>query len=200
MDINPGMLAVARAAAPDELPIDWYETSAEAMPLQDASFDVILCQMGLQFMSNKAGALAEMHRVLAPGGRVVITLPGPTPPMFTALADALTKNIRPDAGKFAHAVFSLHDAGQIRALLTDAGFDKVEVEAKDKDLQLPPPADFLWQYVYSTPLGGVVAKASEQQKVALERDVCERWRQFASGGGMKLELTMNTVTAAKRAA
>jgi ubiquinone/menaquinone biosynthesis C-methylase UbiE len=47
LDVNPGMLAVARSATPTGMPIEWHEASAEAMPLPDASFDVVLCQMGL---------------------------------------------------------------------------------------------------------------------------------------------------------
>ena len=39
------------------------------MSLPDASFDVVLCQMGLQFVRDRHAALREMHRVLVPGGR-----------------------------------------------------------------------------------------------------------------------------------
>ena len=34
------------------------------MPIPDASFDVVLCQMGLQFMPDKLAALREIRRVL----------------------------------------------------------------------------------------------------------------------------------------
>lgn len=57
LDVNPGMLAVARSATPGDTSIEWYETSAEAMPLADASFDIVLCQMGLQFIVDKVRAL-----------------------------------------------------------------------------------------------------------------------------------------------
>jgi ubiquinone/menaquinone biosynthesis C-methylase UbiE len=39
------------------------------MPLPDDGFDVVLCQMGLQFFQDKVAALREMRRTLAPGGR-----------------------------------------------------------------------------------------------------------------------------------
>src|SRR3546814_6159009 len=45
LDVNPGMLAVARAATPEGMSIEWHEANAEAMPLPDASFDVVLCQL-----------------------------------------------------------------------------------------------------------------------------------------------------------
>src|SRR5690606_34921382 len=71
LDINPGMLAVARAAAPPGVAIQWHEASADTMPFTDAAFDVVLCQMGLQFMPDRVAALKEMHRVLVPGGRLI---------------------------------------------------------------------------------------------------------------------------------
>jgi ubiquinone/menaquinone biosynthesis C-methylase UbiE len=66
VDINPGMLAVARENAPAASSIEWYEGSAEALPFADATFDVVLCQMGLQFFPDKPKALQEMRRVLTP--------------------------------------------------------------------------------------------------------------------------------------
>ncbi|HSF17855.1 MAG TPA: methyltransferase domain-containing protein [Vicinamibacteria bacterium] len=60
LDVNPGMLAVARSTTPSGMPIERYEASAEAMPFQDASFDVVLCQMGLQFVPDKHAAPREM--------------------------------------------------------------------------------------------------------------------------------------------
>src|SRR3546814_10556694 len=61
LDVNPGMLAVARAATPEGMSIEWHEANAEAMPLPDASFDVVLCQLGLQFMPDRQAALREMR-------------------------------------------------------------------------------------------------------------------------------------------
>ena len=67
LDINTGMLAVARSLPPPSgTPITWIQGDACAMDLPDASFDVIVCQQGLQFFPDKPAALREMHRVLAP--------------------------------------------------------------------------------------------------------------------------------------
>jgi ubiquinone/menaquinone biosynthesis C-methylase UbiE len=193
VDVNPGMLAVARRVGPDS--IEWREASAEAMPLSDLTFDVVLCGMGLQFMGNRAAALAEMRRVLAHGGRVAISLPGPIQPMFAVFSELLAKHIHPDAARFALAVFSLHEADEIRNLLGEAGFKDARVQTTEMTLNLPAPADFLWQYVHSTPLAGVLAKASDDRKAALDRDIREQWRPFVRGDGMEIELTTNTVTA-----
>lgn len=197
LDVNPGMLAVARTVTPPGVSIDWHESSAEEMPLPDDAFDVELCQMALQFIPDKAAALREMHRTLAPGGRVALNLPGPTPPHFAAMAEALDRHVQPGSGKFAHAVFSLHDARRLRQLMSEAGFDAIEVEARPKSLRLPAPADFLWQYVHSTPLSAAVAGASDEQRAALEQDVCAAWQGSVTDGGMEMTVTVTTVTARK---
>jgi ubiquinone/menaquinone biosynthesis C-methylase UbiE len=197
LDVNPGMLEVARAVTPVGMSIEWQEASAEQMPLPDEAFDVVVCQMGLQFIPNKLAALREMRRVLAGRGRMLATLPGPTPAPMAAMEQALSQRISPESGAFAQIVFSLHDADELRELASAAGFRDAEVRVARKLLRLPPPADFFWQYVHSTPLAGVVAGIDEKRKAALERDVCDRWQPFVEDGALRLEVPMSTLTARK---
>lgn len=193
LDVNPGMLAVARLATSPQLGIRWYEASADAIPLPDGAFDVVLCQMGLQFISNKLGALREMRRVLAPGGRLLLNVPGPTPPMFAGMADALGKHIGPQATVFVHIVFSLHDQQELREIMRSAGFHEIDVQTTRTTLRLPPAKDFLWQYAYSTPLANVVAKASDASRAALEKEVDTKWRNFAADGTLRCDVPTTTV-------
>lgn len=198
-DLNPGMLAVARASVPQNTSIKFYETGAEAMPLADEAFDVVLCQMGLQFFSNKPASLREMARVLAPGGRLVLNVPGPTPDLFSMMADALARQVAPQTASFVHLVFSLHDPGELRDLLDGAGFREVDIQVAKRTLRLPPPEEFVWQYVNSTPLAEAVAKLDAQTRDALERDVCNRWQQHVVDGALELSVRMTTATARKPA-
>lgn len=75
LDINPEMLAVGRALpAPEGATIEWQEGNAIALALPDGSFDLVLCQQGLQFFSDRAASLREMRRVLTDGERVVLSV------------------------------------------------------------------------------------------------------------------------------
>lgn len=197
LDINPGMLAVARSKVPSDHGIEWYESGADAMPFDNDSFDVVLCQMGLQFMPDRQAALAEMRRVLAPGGRLVFNVPGPVPEPFSIMADALARHVDPEAAGFVHVVFDLHDTEEIENLIHDAGFEDASVDAQVGELRLPPASDFLWQYVYSTPMAALVAPMSEQDRQALERDVVSRWQPFERDGALRLEVRMVTARARK---
>jgi ubiquinone/menaquinone biosynthesis C-methylase UbiE len=197
LDVNPGMLAIARSATPPGMPIEWHEASAEAMPLPDASFDVVLCQMGLQFMPEKRAALREMRRVLVRGGRLILNVPGPTPPLFTIMAEALARHIGPEAAGFVNHVFSLHDTAEIQSLVSSAGFLDLSVQSDTKQLGLPGPEEFLWQYVQSTPLAGVVARVSDERRGSLERDLVSKWQAFVKDRALVLHVRVVVATARK---
>jgi ubiquinone/menaquinone biosynthesis C-methylase UbiE len=197
LDIHPGMLAVAGSATPSDMSIDWQEANAESMPFPDNAFDVVLCQMGLQFVPGKLAALREMRRVLAMGGRAVISVPGPKPPLFAMMADAFARHISPEVASFVDLVFSMHDVDELKELIRSAGFRNVDVEAKPRTLRLPAAADFLWQYIHSTPLAEAAAQAGEAKRAALERDVCVQWQEFVVGGFLSLQVGMTTATALK---
>jgi ubiquinone/menaquinone biosynthesis C-methylase UbiE len=197
LDINPSMLAVARSVPSSGAAIEWHEASAESLPLGDGSFDVVLSSLGLQFVPDKASALREMQRVLAPDGRLAIATVGPTPPLFAVLEQALASRVKPEAAGFMRAVFSLHDPQELEKLTSGAGFRDVEVRSKALSLNVPEPAEFLWQYVHSTPLAAAVAQIDDAGRAALERDVVAAWQSFVKDGALIFAANAVLTTARK---
>jgi ubiquinone/menaquinone biosynthesis C-methylase UbiE len=196
LDLNPAMLSVARSVPATGAAIRWYETSAESIPLADDAFDVVLCQLGLQFVADKSAALREMRRVLAPGGRLLVSTPPPNA-FFDVLDEAMTRHVGSEAGAFVRMVFSLNDPEIIERLFRDAGFADVNVRTYAKDLRLPEAREFLWQYVHCTPLTGMLARLDAARIAALEREVVHRWVQWSDADGMKYEQGMNVAKARK---
>jgi SAM-dependent methyltransferase len=190
------MLSVARSVPSTGAAIRWYETSAESIPLPDDAFDVVLCQLGLQFVADKSAALREMHRVLAAGGRMIVTTPPPNA-FFDVLDEAMTRHVGSEAGAFVRMVFSLDDPAIIDRLFREAGFVDVNVRTYAKGLRLPEAREFLWQYVHCTPLTGMLASLDAARIAALERDVVDRWAQWSDADGMKYEQAMNVAKARK---
>jgi SAM-dependent methyltransferase len=197
VDVNPGMLAVARSRTAAGAGIEWRQADAQATRLSDCAYDAVLCQLGLQFFADRTAALREMLRVLTPGGRLVANLPGPTPPIFGALEEALSAHVSPATAGFVSAVFSLHDPSALMRLFVGAGFSDTSVAVSTKSLHLPFPSEFLWQYVSSTPLITAVAGLDARDRASLERDVVARWDRFTDDRGLILELEMITATAHK---
>jgi hypothetical protein len=113
------------------------------------------------------------------------------------MTDALARHLSPEAASFGDLVFSMHDVDELKELIRIAGFRNVDVEAKPRTLRLPAPADFLWQYIHSTPLGEAAAQAGEAKRAALERDVCLQWQEFVVDGFLSLQVGMTTATALK---
>jgi SAM-dependent methyltransferase len=70
-DIAPRMVQLGRERTGPA--VEWIETDVEDLPLPDDSIDVALSAFGLIFARRPEVALAQLNRVLTPGGRLVIT-------------------------------------------------------------------------------------------------------------------------------
>lgn len=198
VDISPDMIEVAKATPwPAGVPVEWRVGDATSLPLADGTHDVVMCQMGLMFMENKPASLTEMHRVLAPGGRLVVNTPGNIQPVFEIMEQAVVDHISPKLGRFVRAVFSMHDPDAVAELLRDAGFNLVTSTTTTATLQLPSPAEFLWQYINLTPMAPFVAEASEEARSALERQVVNLWQPYVVDGKTPVEQPMVIATGKK---
>ena len=75
LDLTPAMLELAKKKEPEmNLPvkIDWVQGDALKLPYEDNSFDLVTSGYMLRNVTNILGAVSEMHRVLAPGGKVIV--------------------------------------------------------------------------------------------------------------------------------
>jgi hypothetical protein len=139
-----------------------------------------------------------MHRVLKPGGRLQLSTPMPNE-FFDLLDREIARHVSEEASAFVRAVFSLNDPQEMQDLFADAGFDKIEVGPHPKQLRLPSPRDFMWQYIYCTPLMALVPQSGNAQTAALERDVVAGWEHWVSGDGMSHEQSVLVGSAQRRA-
>ena len=195
IDLSPEMIAMA-ASVPvaADVPIEWQQGDATALPFPDRSFDVVLCQMTLMFIEDRLGALREMRRVLANGGRVLVNTPGPIQPTFELMEKAIVEHVSPDLAGFVRMVFSMHDPDALHTLLEAAGFEDVATTTYAATLDLPAPADFLWQYINLTPMGPFVAEAPESAKNAMEAQTADTWAPFVRDGRTPVEQPMVLAT------
>jgi len=152
VDLNETMVTVARENQPESNHnVEWYAADVCNMPFDDKSFDFGFIQQGLQFFPNKSTSSKEIHRVLRPDGRLVLTCWRAVSPFNGALADALERHVDETAATKARAPFSFRDGNVITKLLHDAGFeivlhDAVVLERRFDDLHsqimaLPIEAD-----------------------------------------------------------
>lgn len=195
LDINPGMLAVARIAAP--LPnIEWLEGSAVSMTLPDAAFDTVVCQQGLQFFPDKPAALSEMRRVLKPGGRLALSCWRSIEHMtgYLVLQQALARRI--GAEKAALPPFSLGDAGTIRVLVQGAGFRAVRLRVDAKIVRFESAEHMVRAVVGGAPtMLGALADQGEGVLDAIVAEVVDATRVYVDDEGWAIPAVSHIVTA-----
>lgn len=143
IDRSAQMLSVARdTAAQQRLRIDWREGRAEALPLAESAFDLVLCQFGLMFFDDRPAAVREMRRVVTDGGRAFILVWQDLSqhPFYETLHRVIERRVGISA---LQDIFSLGDVGVLRAMFTSAGFDRVEVTPWSMRARFPAPDAFL---------------------------------------------------------
>lgn len=96
VDASAGMLAVARRRGGAAL--DYIEAAGEDLPFTDASFAMVTLSFGLRNMSDPAQALAEVARVLQPGGALVLLEFSRPDPWFAPLYALHARHVIPRLG------------------------------------------------------------------------------------------------------
>ena len=187
VDLNPSMLEVAARESSSSRPsIDWLEARAESVPLEAESFDLVLCQQGLQFFPDRLAALREMRRLIAQGGRVLISVWRDVGRGFDVLAAGLGRHISADAGgALARGPASFRDGDELSALVQQAGFSDVGLETVTVSMHFPSPVEFVQQYVNATPLAAAVAQASQSARDHLLDEVAENLRDLTGPDGLR---------------
>jgi len=134
VDSDPNMLAVARKKVPlSGVQIEWREGNALDLPFDSESFDLVLCQQGIQYFSDAATGFKNMYRVLAPGGRVAILVAASINPEHQprkwAEMEALRKHVSDEAAeKERHPGYFQGDPTRLKTLVSDGGFNSVELK------------------------------------------------------------------------
>jgi ubiquinone/menaquinone biosynthesis C-methylase UbiE len=179
-DLSGPMLArAASIGAPDgAAPIEYVDASADALPFDDGSFDVVLCQQGLQFFPARAAAVGEMRRVLRPGGVAGLAVWASGHPLepFGVYGDELaaTGAEPPFPGAFESETFTM-GVDIVRSLLVEAGFARVDAEVVELEVSWPDAASAA-AGVRGTPFGPLVHALPADQRKRFETQL---EKQFA---------------------
>jgi SAM-dependent methyltransferase len=130
-DLNQAMLDIAAARG---LParVSFRAADAQALPFQDGSFDLVLCQFGAMFFPDRAGAYREARRMLSPPhGRFLFSVWDSLAhnPVSALLGDTVASLFPDDPPSFYRRVpFGYHDTARIEADLRAAGFADIAIE------------------------------------------------------------------------
>ena len=137
-DINASMLGVGRDRLMDEgLAVPALQCDAEKLPFPSNHFDCVIVAFGLRNMTHKEIALAEMHRVLKPGGRLLVLEFSRIWKPLAAAYDAYSFKLLPLMGKLiakdeasyrylAESIRMHPDQETLKQMMLGVGFNKVD--------------------------------------------------------------------------
>jgi SAM-dependent methyltransferase len=198
LDLDEGMLAVARRAAQAarDAPIDWRQGDALALPFEPAAFDCVLCFEGIQFFPDRPAGLAQMRRVLRPGGRLLATIWGALDanPAYAALADGLRVFVSDAAARLPP--FTLADPEEIQHLVRAAGFGRVSVTVETLTFTAPSAEAFVdWAAAGAPTVRRNLEQVPAARRAEFGRLVADRLEPYRVAGGLSLPSCRHVVVA-----
>lgn len=190
-DISEGVLELARQAAQDR-GLGQFDTRAmdgEKLDLPDASFDAVLCRLGLMYMPHPVTALREWRRVLKAGGRVAVVVfstPqrnswGAVPATIFRRRAQLSPPIPGQPGPF-----SLGNPGILKEIFHSAGFSNPDIRTVPAPHRMGSAAEYV--QVAREAFGGfnaMLASLSQHERELAWQEVEEAMRGFESSAGFE---------------
>jgi ubiquinone/menaquinone biosynthesis C-methylase UbiE len=185
-DISPAMLAVAaaRPVEPEWAPIEYLECPASAIDADDDSFDMVYCSHGLEFFAERDAALAEMYRVVRPGGKALMSAWAAEHPvgLFTPLGQTMREVglSQPYARAYDADSYRI-DCAELHQLVVAAGFADVGVELVELEGHWDS-ADEAVNTVQGTPFGPLVAALPPAERERVHAILLSKLGGTADGG------------------
>ena len=199
-DLAPALLDVGRRHAESQgITLEWQEADAEALPYDDAEFDVVMSCVGVMFAPHHQASADELARVCRPGG--TIGLLSWTPDGFIGRMFATLRPYAPPPPPGAQPPPLWGDEAHVRSLL---GNRITDVEARKEDLtvdRFDAPEDFrdFFKRTYGPTIAVYNNIGDDPDKVAsLDRELVELATQHfdSSAGSMDWEYLLFTAVRA----
>ena len=191
-DISEGIVELALQVA-RERGLEQIEARAmdgEKLDLPDASFDAVLCRLGLMYMPHPVTALREWRRVLRAGGRVaVVVFSTPDRNSWGAMPASIIRRRAqlPPPAPGQPGPFSLGGPGVLEEIFRQAGFADPEIHAVPVPHRMASAAEYV--RVASEAFGAfnaMMAHLSPRERESVWNEVEGSMRSFESPGGFEV--------------
>jgi ubiquinone/menaquinone biosynthesis C-methylase UbiE len=179
--------------------VEFVQGDVHALDFADGSFDRVTCRLGVMFFANLAKALAEMHRVLRPGGRVALLTWGPMEQPYFESTIGTVRRLRPEleVPEAARAMFKFGKAGTLSRALTEAGFGGVEEQLRRLRWDWHGTPEEMWEYFrgVTVPFRALLEKV--EGDAAVEQAVLAALGERFDGEWVRFEAEMVVATAVR---
>jgi SAM-dependent methyltransferase len=198
VDLADGMLRLARAGAPPNVSL--ARMDMERLGFQDARFDAAVCGHALQFCPDLACALTEMRRVLRPGGRFAVSLPGRTSPPDGLRLQELFADLLPPAPAMTDTEATAEATGsaaRLQSALVNAGFDGVRTVEVDEPVTHRTPEEMVEKSLTWWELAWRLESLPAERHAGIRAEAVARLRARAGDGPFQIPGT-NLVASGRR--
>ena len=154
-DLNQPMLDYAKSRQGADSRIRWQQADAQALPFEDATFDLVCCQFGVMFFPDRPSGYREARRTLRPGGHFLFNAWDRIEENVFAsdVTDALATFFPNDPPRFmARTPHGYHELALIRSDLAKVGFKYATIETVKAQSRAPSARDVALAYCQGTPL------------------------------------------------
>ena len=183
--------------------MSFRQCSGDSLPFENASFDAVVCRLGVMFFPDPLAALREMLRVTKPNGALALAVwhKSELNPFLHLVADVLSRYVgTPPADPDAPGAFRFAEPGVLADILREAGAASVRERLLKFGMEAPISIDEFWELRSQTSgtLREKLATLSDEQVSRVAQGVKHAVREFFSEDQMSFPAQMIIVTGRKQ--
>lgn len=201
IDLSERMVELARenAKARGISNVTFDVMDAEELTLPDASFDVAMCRFGLQIVTDPDKAIAEMYRVLKPGGRFCATVwgPGERVPALHVVVGPMLEHAEPDETGYLPTPYEMGGDNELVGILEKMGFSQAHERRVTHTFHVKDEDEYLRGLLQGSPIGHSMREEPEDVQQQVLKQTRENLQQWKTPEGIRLPAEAVVVSAVK---
>ena len=201
IDLSEEMIRAANEGAQRRrIPnVEFRVMDAETMAFPDETFDLAVSRFGFQIFTNPDTVAREAHRVLAPKGRIGVTVwsTAEKASAIHAVVGPMLEFAEPDETGYLPTPYELGGPGEMMKLFEDAGFHEAKEERKTHTMTYKDENEYVDVFVEGTPLGHSIREEDPLVQKQILTRTRENLRQWRTRKGIEIPCECVIVTARK---
>ena len=168
--------------------VDFQVMDCSRLTFPAGMFDAAICCFGFQIFTNPEKAAAEAHRVLRPGGRILVTVwsTGDKVPWLDAIIGPMLEHAEPDETGYLPTPYETGGVGEMVAFLHAAGFRDARERRVTHLLRYENPEAYLDSMLKATPIGHSLSEEPPDVREDVLRKSRENLRRWTTPRGVEL--------------
>ena len=172
---------------------------AEHLAFPDNSFDAVVSRFGFQIFTNPEAVAREAHRVLRPGGRIVVAIwsTAENAAGLHALVGPMLEYAEPDETGYIPTPYELGAPGEMTSLLARAGFVDLAEDRRTHMFAVSSEDEYLDAMLHGTPMGHSIREETPEIQAKVIEKTRQNLRAWRTNGGFELPCECVLVTGRK---